>query len=95
MHPAGSFPAGRALTAGFVGEELGRRPQGLDHGSRLIHHDHAGGTGHGTRSHQGIEVHADVDLVRREHLRGDSTWNDRLEFATAQYAPRMLVDQLP
>ena len=38
---------------------------------------------------QRVEVHADVDLVRREHLRGDSAGDDGLELPAAAHALRV------
>src|SRR5690606_14542511 len=62
-HPAGTFPAWRALAAAFMLEEYRDTPDRLDDVRRLVHDDHAAGAEGGLHLAHAVEVHDGVGHV--------------------------------
>src|SRR5260370_1234269 len=66
----------------------------FDHASGLIHDDHAAGTGHASCSHEGVEIHGNIDLIGHQNLRRDATGNDSLELAAITHTTGTF-DEMP
>ena len=60
FHPERAFAAGGALAAALVRVKFVDVVQRPDHVARIIHHDHAAGTGHRTCGGERIEIHRDI-----------------------------------
>src|SRR5260370_39687278 len=66
----------------------------FDHASGLIHDDHAAGTGHASCSHEGVEIHGNIDLIGPQNLRRDATGNDSLDLAAITHTTGTF-DEIP
>src|SRR6516225_6392235 len=76
LQPGGSFAAGNAPAAGFMGVEVHDAASHVHHASIFVDDHHAAGTEHRAGLSDGVVVHGDIDFVGLEHRAGTATGND-------------------
>ena len=94
VQPAGALAARGALAAGFAVVEAVDDLQRAHHARVFVHDDDTGRTEKGTDLAHGVEVHAHVDLVRRQHGEGRAGRHDGLQLLAVLDAPGIVVDDL-
>src|SRR2546425_1957593 len=95
QQPQTSLPAGGALAAGLVVEEVQEIFRGPDHARAFLHHRDPAGPQHGPGLCDRVEVHLDIQMLRDHEGGRRAPRNESLQRFVTPHPPGDVVDHLP
>src|SRR5438445_2432665 len=95
QQPQTSLPAGGALAAGLVVEEVQEIFRGPHHARAFLHHRDPAGPQHGPGLCDRVEVHFDIQMLRGHEGGRRAPRNEGLQRLVTPHPPGDVVDHLP